>query len=126
MYVTTCHAGLQGGTAVRGSRYGESSGPIWLNAVDCIGNEARLDQCPLPLGWSLGGSSGNEACSHSEEAGVVCYTGKTQFLYTLFLLSCRILKWSILLRRMTSTTVMHQLVGTIYSSLAFPQNNFFL
>ena len=75
MYVFTCHTGLQGGTAVRGSRYGESSGPIWLNTVDCTGNEVRLDQCPLPLGWSSGGGSGNEDCSHSEEAGVICYTG---------------------------------------------------
>ena len=74
--------------------------------VDCDGNEVRLDQCSLPLGWSSRGGSGNEGCSHSEEAGVICYTGNTQLL-----LSSGILIWSFLLK--TTSTVVMEILRTL-------------
>ena len=44
---------------------GSSSSPIWMDELQCIGNEAALDLCYFN-GWGL------HDCSHSEDAGVVC------------------------------------------------------
>ena len=67
-------SGLQGGTAVPTSYFGQSTGAIWLSSVNCSGSEVRLDECSLPLGWSSGQE--NVDCSHEEEAGIMCYTGR--------------------------------------------------
>ena len=39
------------------------TGPIWLNVVECVGNESTLFDCP-------NGSSHD--CIHSNNAGVIC------------------------------------------------------
>ena len=46
--------------------YGEGSGPIWMDNVQCVGTEARLDQCVFS-GWGVAPSDG-----HAEDAGVAC------------------------------------------------------
>ena len=46
--------------------YGQGSGPIWLDHVSCTGSENRLIDC----GHNPFSSHG---CSHSEDAGLVCY-----------------------------------------------------
>ncbi len=46
-----------------GARYGEGSGPIYLDNVDCLGNESRLTECTYTSG---------STCPHSQDAGVQC------------------------------------------------------
>ncbi|KAI4878405.1 hypothetical protein NFI96_029702, partial [Prochilodus magdalenae] len=52
--------------AVVGSNwFGEGSGRIWADVFDCQGNETHLSQCPISS-WS------RAACSHKQDAGVIC------------------------------------------------------
>ena len=55
-------------TAYQSARYGAGSGPIYLDNVECYGNESLLQQC------SHNGLR-NHSCSHSEDAGVACING---------------------------------------------------
>ncbi|KAI4887562.1 hypothetical protein NFI96_029336, partial [Prochilodus magdalenae] len=55
-----------GAVAVVGSDwFGEGSGRIWADVFDCQGNETHLSQCPISS-WS------RTACSHKQDAGVIC------------------------------------------------------
>ena len=47
------------------SHFGDGDGPIWLDDVDCVGSETRLNDCPRK-NW------GDENCSDGEAAGAVC------------------------------------------------------
>ena len=49
--------------------FGQGSGPIWLDNVQCTGNESILASCGH-LGINI-----TRNCSHSEDAGVRCYGG---------------------------------------------------
>lgn len=51
--------------AVSGAHFGEGSGPIWLDEVQCSPGAASLSNC-------LHNSLGATDCQHSEDAGVVC------------------------------------------------------
>ncbi len=65
-------------SAPHGAAYGQGSGSIWLDDVQCSGSEAKLTQCPHS-------GLGNNNCNHGEDAGVVC-SGKSNLkhLHTLF------------------------------------------
>nr|XP_034992637.1 deleted in malignant brain tumors 1 protein-like [Zootoca vivipara] len=56
--------------ALSGAWFGQGSGPIWLEGVNCTGEEASLNDCPQIL-W------GEHSCNHSQDASVECsaFTG---------------------------------------------------
>ena len=49
--------------------YGQGAGRIWLNNLNCTGNELIIGNCSHS-GW------GTHSCSHSKDAGVKCASGK--------------------------------------------------
>ena len=55
---------FSGVVAVMGT-FGEGTGRIWLDDLQCIGNESRLLDCVDNL-------SGINSCSHTDDAGVRC------------------------------------------------------
>lgn len=59
------------------AHFGQGSGPIQLDAVQCTGNELSLDEC-RHSGWE------QHNCDHMEDAGVSCnpYTGLVLYIDT--------------------------------------------
>ena len=55
-------------TAYQSARYGAGSGPIYLDDVECYGNESLLQQCHHS-------GVGDHNCVHSEDASVTCING---------------------------------------------------
>ncbi|XP_077207063.1 scavenger receptor cysteine-rich domain-containing protein DMBT1-like [Paroedura picta] len=58
------------------AHFGRGSGSIWLDNVQCTGNEVGLDRCNHAP-W------GTHNCVHSEDAGVICEGPKTSPLVRL-------------------------------------------
>ena len=50
--------------------YGQGSGQIWLDNVECAGTERTIGSCPH-RGWGI-----LRSCYHSEDAGVKCRLSK--------------------------------------------------
>lgn len=49
---------------------GPGVGQIWLDGLNCVGNEARLFECPA-------NSIGTNDCSHAEDLTAICTTSKS-------------------------------------------------
>ncbi|XP_039455011.1 scavenger receptor cysteine-rich type 1 protein M130-like, partial [Oreochromis aureus] len=52
-------------TAKSSAFFGKGQGKIWLDDVNCLGNETSLGHCRHP-------SFGENNCGHGEDAGVIC------------------------------------------------------
>ena len=48
------------------AHFGAGSGEIWLDEVECTGEEDRLIDCEA-------NTIGVHNCAHSEDAGVICH-----------------------------------------------------
>ncbi|XP_065928600.1 deleted in malignant brain tumors 1 protein-like [Magallana gigas] len=48
-----------------GAVYGQGSGPIWLDDVDCVGDEPKIQDC-THRGWGL------HNCDHSKDVSISC------------------------------------------------------
>ena len=72
VYATPCRSAVR---AFRYARYGQGSvdSPIWLDNVQCTGNETRLVDCPARL-------FGSHNCRHRDDAGVSCDTSRGWYL----------------------------------------------
>ena len=55
------------GFSLNSAYFGQGSGPIWLDDVQCTGSESTLASCGH-LGINI-----TRSCSHREDAGVRCY-----------------------------------------------------
>ena len=49
--------------------FGEGSGPIWPEGVNCTGSESNLVDCQHN-GWE------NNNCGHHQDAGIICKPGE--------------------------------------------------
>ena len=58
--------------AIRFAHFGQGSGEIWLDNVECVGNELTIESCSHS-GW------GNGDCGHHRNAGVECGRGMYNF-----------------------------------------------
>ena len=54
--------------AIHHAFYGQGSGQIWLDNVNCVGTEGTIGNCSHN-GWGI------DDCSHSEDASVNCTAG---------------------------------------------------
>ena len=68
---------FSGGKAWQKSHYGQGSGSIWLDDVDCTGDEDDVFLCQH-RGWGIGN------CGHNEDAGVSCQASTSEYLHTIY------------------------------------------
>ena len=64
------------GSYYRNAYFGQGTGPIWLDNVECTGSESTLASCGH-LGLEI-----IRSCSHSEDVGVRCNTNQGTYAHT--------------------------------------------
>lgn len=60
---------------LQSAEFGQGTGKIWYDDVDCIGDEANLRYCSRAVT-----GSGINSCSHSEDAGVQCIVNECKLI----------------------------------------------
>ena len=65
-----CHQlGFEGAVmAAKSAAFGRGEGQIWMDGVQCLGNERSLTEC-VHNEWGI------NKCDHSKDAGVICTPG---------------------------------------------------
>ncbi|XP_056872005.1 scavenger receptor cysteine-rich type 1 protein M130-like [Takifugu flavidus] len=63
-------------SAPTSAHFGRGTGPIWLDNVECVGQESALTHCPH-------NNFGDNNCGHGEDAGVICLGGLVKPQITL-------------------------------------------
>ena len=76
------HDYFTGAIAHSYANFGQGSGPIQIDDVNCLGNESNLLNCTY--------DANNHHCGHSEDAGVTC-SGKCMLLLTISPVNCMFL-----------------------------------
>ena len=64
------HLGFSQGEIRTDAFYGEGTGEIFFNDVECTGDETFLYECKLTRNF-------DDVCTHAEDVGVVCSIGKS-------------------------------------------------
>ncbi|XP_047574269.1 neurotrypsin isoform X2 [Lutra lutra] len=75
-YVVCRQLGFKYGKQASANHFEESTGPIWLDDVSCLGKESSLVQCSRRQ-W------GRHDCSHREDVGITCYPGGNGYRLSL-------------------------------------------
>ena len=63
-----------GAVALYQASFGEGTGRIWLDNVQCTGSERALINCTAE-------SNGVNSCTHAQDAGVRCQSGNIIYHY---------------------------------------------
>ena len=58
---------------ITGTSFGGGSGPIWLDDLDCNGNESSILNCSHK-------AFGVNNCGHDEDVAIQCMSGEAHFV----------------------------------------------
>ena len=72
-YVTTYRKGIY-----QSHRYGPGEGKIWMEDINCRGNETQVTDC-----YYLGLAKNSVNCGHQEDVSISCEEETSEYIYSL-------------------------------------------